>query len=541
MRSGAGFPLLLGTLCACVPGVSAGPDTAALPDVGVPADGDSGGTNGDGPSEPRPCSLTTDLATPHWWEGDRIAFSVSCRTGASPRDAEVRVANLPEDASFDLDSGLFSWQTGPTDGGRVDLTLTASGTDGPPESTVLTFWVADNPRLAGAVAPDPETYTEEWGLPVIHVETDAALTRSKQPARITVRGESVDGSAKIRGATSSYYPKPGYTLDFEGEELAIDEWEGPSRGHLILTTTFDDNSYVRQKLIYDLWQAMADHQDVARLTPRTFFAVVYLRGAYHGLYMGCDRIDDEFVRHMGFPSGEGNLYKAVSHDANLRLTDASGRPKSRLSAGYEKPEGLPADDYSDLEALVAEVGGASLSDIASGDAGDLDLDEFMDWFILVSYTLSEDSAGKNSYLYTGEDSEDFRFVPWDFNHSFGQTWRTLRREADTDNDYVQRNRVFEALQADPAASERLWARMAALRSDGPLNPDWLNRQIDGYLETLGPAPQRDEDAWRTAYRSYESWEGIRSGSGDWNNHEGEVEYLRQWLDDRDAFWAARLP
>ena len=123
----------------------------------------------------------------------------------------------------------------------------------------------------------------------------------------------------------------------------------------------------------------------------------------------------------------------------------------------------------------------------------------------------------------------------------GQTWRTLRREADTDNDYVQRNRVFEALQADPAASERLWARMATLRSDGPLNPDWLNRQIDGYLETLGPAPKRDEDAWRTAYRSYESWEGIRSGSGDWNDHEGEVEYLRQWLDDRDAFWAARLP
>jgi hypothetical protein len=330
-------------------------------------------------------------------------------------------------------------------------------------------------------------------------------------------------------------------LDFEGEELEIDEWDGPSRGHLILTTTFDDNSYVRQKLIYDLWQAMANHQDVDRLTPRTFFAVVYLRGSYQGLYMGCDRIDDEFVRHMGFSSGEGNLYKAVSHDANFRLTNVSGNPKSRLSAGYEKPEGLPEDDYSDLEALVAAVGGASLSDVASGAAGNLDLDEFMDWFILVSYTLAEDSAGKNSYLYTGEDSANFRFVPWDFNQSFGQTWRTLRRAADTDNDYVQRNRVFEALQADPVVAERLWSRMAELRQDGPLNPTWLNRQIDRYLEVLGPAPQRDEDTWRSAYRNYESWEGIRDAAGDWNDHEEEVQYLRQWVDDRDDFWAARLP
>lgn len=124
---------------------------------------------------------------------------------------------------------------------------------------------------------------------------------------------------------------------------------------MILTSTFDDTSYVRQKLVYDLWKAMAEFQNEHRLTPATFFAVVYINGVYQGLYVAvsdlppilslyltlfyailtpfyssftqfysaftqCDRIDDEFIRHHDLPSGEGNMYKAVNHDANFYLT-----------------------------------------------------------------------------------------------------------------------------------------------------------------------------------------------------------------------------
>jgi hypothetical protein len=114
---------------------------------------------------------------------------------------------------------------------------------------------------------------------------------------------------------------------------------------------------------------------------------------------GCDRVDDEFVRHMGFPSGEGNLYKAVSHDANLYLTrDSGNRPKGSLRAGYEKVEGSQAD-WSDLESLVRVLGGGSDAQVATGGMPKvIDEEEFMDWLILVSYSLSDDSGGKNSYL-----------------------------------------------------------------------------------------------------------------------------------------------
>ena len=59
---------------------------------------------------------------------------------------------------------------------------------------------------------------------------------------------------------------------------------------------------------------------------------------------------------------------------------------------------------------VRELGSIAQSDrllviaatVAAGGPGrgiPIDIDEFSDWLILVSYSLSDDSAGKNSYLY----------------------------------------------------------------------------------------------------------------------------------------------
>jgi hypothetical protein len=131
--------------------------------------------------------------------------------------------------------------------------------------------------------------------------------KEKHPAVATVRGRALPAVAHVRGATSASYAKKSYSIKFPGAELGVAEWHaGETRNHLILTTTFDDTAYVRQKLVFDLWRAMAAHVGAHRLAPKTFFAVLYLNGAYHGLYTACDRIDDEFLRGAGFPSGEGS-------------------------------------------------------------------------------------------------------------------------------------------------------------------------------------------------------------------------------------------
>ncbi|MCK6506597.1 CotH kinase family protein [Myxococcota bacterium] len=518
-----------------------GTDAGGTDAGGTDAGGtDGGGTDGgtDGGGTDASCALVSDLAHPYLWEGQTLAFAVECSGDLATEDAEISLVSAPDGATWDPHTRRLRWTTGPADGGRHDLVFSSrpAGATSIPEATTVTAWVADDPDLALAVPVDPLAYTEEWGLPVLHLQTTGPLTTSERKATVTWMGTPYSSLAKIRGASSASYAKPGYTLDFPDDELPIEPW-GVERDHLVLLSPFDDNSYVRQKLIYDQWAAICEWSGEPRLVPRTFFLVLYLDGAYHGLYIGLDRVDDEFVRQMGF-DGEGNLYKAVDHDANFYLTDSGGRAKGTLHQGYEKKEGLPEGDMSDLDALVSFTGGSDTDTLLAQAEDWFALEEFMDWFLLVHYAHGEDSAGKNSYLYHDPESGLWSYAPWDFNHSWGQNWYTLRVSSDAINTFTGTNRVFAALQADPETEALLWERFAAMREDGPFDPDWLLGQVDAYQAEIDLSARRDWDKWEDDYRSA-WWADYRRGT--WTDYEGELEYVRTWIEERDALFRELVP
>jgi len=548
--------MILVLLLAC------GPTTAKVGESGVGHTGESAGESG-APSDSLPeesgggesavdtagwpgpglhCGLSSDAATPYWLEGDVVSFDVLCTDTLLTEDADIEAISIPDGATYDPDTRGFTWATGPADGGRVELVFSVTPTDGSgdvPSAEKLVFWVADNPDAADNVAVDPLTYTEEWGLPVIYVDYSGGLNTEYIPATVTFRGLTYTSSIKIRGASSAYYSKPGYTLEFNDKKLPIEEW-GVKRDHLILLTTFDDNSYVRQKLVYDMWAAMADYWGEPRLTPRTFFTVVYLNGSYWGLYVGLDRIDNEYLEQMGFEK-DANLYKAVNHNGNFYLTNVYGGTKSTLHEGYTKEEGLPEDDFSDLDDLVEFTGSSSVSDLLAGSGDWIDLQEFMDWFLMVHYTLAEDSAGKNSYLYHPQGGGIFRYSPWDFNHSWGQGWYTYRISATSDDYFTSTNKVFYAIQSDADADAELWERFAQMRADGPLSLAWQEAQLDEYYALIDPSAQRDWDKWDERYYTYSGWASTRASAHDWKDFEGEKDYLYQWLEDRAAYFETLHP
>lgn len=479
------------------------------------------------------CVLVSDLATPNFLEGDTVSFTVSCSGDLATEDAEITAVDLPDGASFDADTRAFTWETGPADGGRADVVFSVKPKDGSgeiPSAETVTFWVADDASAPGNVAVTPATYTEEWGLPVVHLKTTGPISTSYASATVTWYGTEYDANLKIRGASSSYYPKPSYTLEFNEDELPMDAW-GVTRDHLLLLSTFDDNSYVRQKLVYDLWAAIAEHWEDQRMTPRTQFVVVYKNGSYFGLYVALDRMDNEFLDHMGFER-DANLYKATNHNANFFLTNVYGSAKTSLHDGYTKEEGEPEDDFDDLDELVAFTGGSSATTLLSESGEWFDLQEFMDWFLLVHYTLSEDSAGKNSYLYHPLEGGQFRYGPWDFNHSWGQGWYTYRISSSTNDYYTSTNRVFWAIQSDTDANAELWERFEELRADGPFSLSWQEQTLDDYYDLIDPSAQRDWDKWGSSYRSYGGWSSTRNAYGDWTDFEGEKAYLYTWVEER---------
>ena len=531
---GAGLLFLLAP-AACVNG----PLVVGDPDDDDVVPGDDDDDDSVGLPECQPTLVQSAGEHPYYLEGDTISLQFDCASGES-RSSFVTQLSGAAGASVSND-WTMDWPTELDDGGRRDLVLATlpviaveQGLDVLPETVVVTVWIADAIDHPSNEPVDPETYTEEWGLPVIHLDPVGQVGEQHVPATITFMGHSYDAEMKLRGAYSLSYPKNSYTLRFGDEDLDADALGMGNKDHLVLITLFDDNSYVRQKLCYDLWDEMADFWQLDRLTPRTQFIVVYLDGGYHGLYVASDRIDNHFMDEMGL-DGDGNLYKAVSHDANFYLTDANGQPKSNLHAGYEKVEGEPAegqpDAFADLEALVSWSAGVSDADFLAGADEWLVQDEFMDWFLFVHYTHAEDSAGKNAYLYNNPEAAgapNFRYIPWDLNHSFGQGWYPYRTGSDDLNDYQWNNGIFAHHQDDPAASTQLWGRLDELMDTGPMRLDWMLTTVDGYYQTIQPSAERDWDVWGSTYSSH--W-----GGNNYNDFEEEKAYLYEWLDERDYY------
>ena len=507
------------------------------------ADADTGGGS-DAPSvgdtdepvdtgPPAPCGFTSTAPPGDLVEGDRVTFTVGCSLSALDA-VELSVLGLPPSAEFDPGTGVFEWQTNGADAGPVDLTFSAPAADGPPETLVVSLYIHNDEDAPGDRPPDPASYRTEFGLPVVHIDARGSLSESYVEADITLDGETVTGSAKVRGASSTAYPKKSYTLDFGGDELGVADWGERTRGHLYLLSTFDDNSYVRQKLVFDTWAAMAEAQGAQRLTPRSFFTVVYLNGDYLGLYLGVDRMDDEYIRHMGF-SGEGDLYKSINHDANYRRVDARGREKGDLATGWEKKEGADESDFDPLRALMAFASAANPATLAAEGGEWVDLQEFMDWQILVTWTQSEDSAGKNAYLYRDDETGLFRCSPWDFNASYGQNWYTLRHPATYIHDFSYRNYIFEMTRAEPTLRAEMRARFAALSAPGgPLTAEWQLGTLDAYTDRIEAAATRDWARWGAEYERFDRWASPRDAAGDWNDYEGERAYLERWVTDREA-------
>ncbi len=505
-------------------------------------DDDTTPISDDDTTPPSPvCGPLASPLTPWLTEGETGTVSLICDSGWPVSDFTVEVTGAPAAASFLADTWTLEVPTGWSDAGRYDIGFAIRPVADPgaePEIASTTLWVADAWSMAENVPVDPGTYQEEWGLPVLHLFPDGEVTEEYITGSAWFQGVEYSIEVKYRGAASLGYPKKSYTIDFKDGNLHADEFDMPDQDKLILITSFDDNSYIRQKLAYDVWKDMAMSSDDGRIIVRTFFAVVYIEGAYLGLYTAADHIDDDLMERTGY-SPDGNLFKSVDHNANFYRWDSGGNPKPALQAGWEKKEGLPeageAGAYQDIQDLTAFSADSDDETFMTEADSWIHVDEFMDWFLFVHYLSAGDSAGKNAYVYNDPENPGFRYAPWDFNQCFGQDWMTLRIPPDIYEDFQWTNGIFAHFQNHPEASEILWDRFGTWLDGGPLSLDTLLDRVDSYHQSIGPSAVRDEGKWGGQYRDFYYWADYRDWYGDWNDYVGEHEYVVDWLTQRDEW------
>ena len=242
---------------------------------------------------------------------------------------------------------------------------------------------------------------------------------------------ALTGVVRFHGATSQMYPKKsfGLTLDAPVPWLGMRE-----SAHWVLMAATVDRSLMRHKLSYDLFRSLSV-SNAPRFASASRFIEVNLNGKYHGAYLLMERVDRAMLQLRRYDSNapyQATIYKAVDHAATF---DHLGH------GGFEQrePDPLTGDYWGPLDRLnrfVSTSKDPDFFDPAKGISARLDLDNTIDFHLLILLTSNMDGFDKNLLLArdapasTNPPIPRFFFVPWDYDATFGRNWEASRVQPD---------------------------------------------------------------------------------------------------------------
>jgi spore coat protein H len=233
---------------------------------------------------------------------------------------------------------------------------------------------------------------------------------------------------------------------------------------------------------------------------------LYINGAYRGLYINVEHIDDEFV-DLRFGNNDGNLYKCLwpadlvyrGSDPDQYKFDNDGRRAYELKINEE------TDDYSDLANFIGILNN-TIADILP-----LELDRVFNVNSYLKYLAVEILTGhwdaysynkNNYYLYYNEGTRKFEFIPYDPDNTFGISW--------FDDDWTTRNIYDWSKHGEPRPltkrilQNQVYRDRFSFYMEQLLTATYSNTHLDSWLEStreqiLGAAA---DDLFRTLDYGY---------------------------------------
>jgi spore coat protein H len=412
------------------------------------------------------------------------------------------------------------WVPGLDQAGNYEIAVVGDG-----GSTTWFVGVADAfDHMDNRPVVDPARLTHEFGIDVLHLFPEEHLGDRRVDTALVHGGQSYDAEVGVRGATSLQYPKVGLDVRIdEGFRHSDPGFDGIEK--LVLVPSFDDNSLIRNRLAQQLWTEMSqDHLDVSEAS-----MVVYLDGRYMGIFTLVEDIDSSYLARNSLNT-DGQLFKADDDRADFRLDDDPD-----ASAGFDKKNGEPESGLRSMDPIGLFVEFVALADddmFAAEIEEWVDLDDVVDWLVFTDFMAASDSVTKNAYWYQADPETPFRYLPWDFNHSYGQDWNTWRIAADTDalTMHLAFNGLFDRIYADPDLRTRVLRRYQEALAE-EFSPAALLAMTDDLVMELGENLGREQRRWGAEYATYRAW----SGRTDIETTFGEIAYLRDWIPARHEF------
>ena len=372
---------------------------------------------------------------------------------------------------------------------------------------------------------------------------------------------SSDIALKYRG-NSSYltFDKMSYrvTLLHDGESGADSRKTEESLlgmasdSEWVLYGPFLDRSFVRNKVMYDLARELMDW------APDSRYCELIVDGEYRGIYLLVEPVRNSTGRlgltQFGLVSGETAYVLKRDREgteANVLSTygNEMGYTHQEMSIAYPSEANLTEPQYAwienDFRRFEEALYGESFADPSTGYAAYIDVESFVDYYLLNEFAMISDASYLSTYIYKDLD-DTLKLAVWDFNNGFDNYPWDIK---EIDEFAVADNNWFDRLLEDRAFVDAVRTRWQELRA-GIMSDAALVERVDGEYASLGDAVERNNEVWGYVYEEHllNMYESETTGSTreDPSSPEEAVSMLKDtmlarasWMDEHLADLYAR--
>lgn len=349
---------------------------------------------------------------------------------------------------------------------------------------------------------------------------------------------SSDIRIRIRGNSSRHFEKKGYIIKMitSGGLNNPQSLIGMDAHHeWALHGPYLDKTLIRNYICYNL------AGDIMGYAPNVRFCELILNGEYRGLYLLTETITAgkmgarlELSVNKKDNSFSGYLLR-LDRGSNTELkninnfTSYTYRTDSKVNIVYPGNANLTpflasgiCEDFSDFEKALYSY------DYDSEDFGYenyIDVNSFIDYFLINEFTSNYDAGSKSTYMYKGIDGK-LHMCVWDFNNAFDNY-----QENETSHRifYLQDVLWYDMLFKDEEFVEKVISRYYELEKQY-LNEEYINSYIDSVIEYLGPAIDRNFEKWGHTFLP--EWDRLFDFDRNLHSYDEAVRQLKGYIKNR---------
>ena len=349
---------------------------------------------------------------------------------------------------------------------------------------------------------------------------------------------------KIRGASSSTYPKKSYRVQLKDEsgKNRNDQLLGMRNDkRWLMLAMYNEPMRNNNKFSHDLWLDMhapyyLDREPEALSTIRSKYVEAFVNNEYRGVYLFTEDADQKQFGLKGKNEG-GELYKGENRGRNNTFIKdypeggvnndypAISSSGDDLWGGWElrHPGSTDWTAIYDFTEFVLESGN---DDFRNNIGTKLHLDSAIDYFIFLNAIMATDNQDKNTLLVKYATYEPYFYGIWDLDGVIGTYWNGDRFP---DTFGIFSNGLYDRLlDTNPDEFKlRLSYRWKTLRQ-GLLSTDNFKARFFGYYQYL----------FGQGVYQRELMVGIADGNWSMqflNFSSEQVDFINNWLDARFSY------